>query len=172
MPSALAHTELVSAIPSRNAHLTAIPSQVRVEFGEKLLILGDAQTNLLIVRDQSGVRIDKSDSKVSGRFLTVSLNSKGAKGTFTVSWRAVSGDGHPVEGSYQFFTPNPFLISPTVTPDPKPSSRANVTIHIRSSIWKEFESRFLLGALFVVALLIWARFKYLEKSQPRDITGS
>ena len=172
MPPALAHADLVSAIPSINAHLTAIPSQVRLEFRERLLILGNAEPNVLIVRDANGVQIDKSDSKVSGRFLKVSLNTTGASGTFTVTWRVVSEDGHPVENSYQFSTLTPVIISPALIPDLKPSASAKEGNYLKISFWKEFESRFLLGALFLFALLIWARFKYLEKSQPRDITGS
>lgn len=172
MPPALAHADLVSAVPSINAHLTSIPAQVRLEFGEKLLILGDAQTNVLIVRDANGVRIDKSDSKVSGRFLTVNLNTTGASGTFTVTWRVVSVDGHPVEGSYQFSTPTPAVISPALTPYSKPTARANVSNYLAASFWKKYESQFVLGALFLIALLIWVRFTYLEKGRRRDIGGS
>ncbi len=171
MPPALAHANLVSAIPSINAHLPAIPPQVRLEFKERLLILGNAEPNVLIVRDANGVQIDKSDSKVSGRFLKVSLNTTGASGTFTVTWRVVSVDGHPVEGSYQFSTPTPVVISPALTPDSKPSASANGGNYLAASFWKKYESQFVLGALFLIALLIWARFKYLEKGRRRDIGG-
>ncbi len=172
MPPAFAHADLVSAIPSINAHLTAIPPQVRLEFSEKLLILGNAEPNVLIVRDANGVQIDKSDSKVSGRFLKVSLNTTGASGTFTVTWRVVSEDGHPVESSYQFSTLTPVVISPAPTPNPKPGISANVGNYLKVSFWQKFEPQFLLGALFLIALLIWARFKYLEKGRRRDIGGS
>ena len=172
MPPALAHADLVSAIPSINAHLTAIPPQVRLECRERLLILGNAEPNVLIVRDANGVQIDKSDSKVSGRFLKVSLNTTGASGTFTVTWRVVSEDGHPVESSYQFSTLTPVVISPAPTPNPKPGISANVGNYLKVSFWQKFEPQFLLGALFLIALLIWARFKYLEKGRRRDIGGS
>ena len=172
MPTALAHVDLVSAIPNKNAHLTSIPPQVRLEFGEKLLILGKAQTNVLVVRDANGIQVDNSDSKVSGRFLTVSVNATGVGGTFTVSWRVVSVDGHPVAGSYQFSTPTAVVISPALTPDSKPSARANASNYLAASFWKKFESQFLLGTLFLIAFLIWVRFKYLEKGRRRDIGGS
>lgn len=171
MPPALAHADLVSAIPSKNAHLTSIPPQVRVEFGENLLILGNAQTNLLVVRDANGVQIDKSDSKVSGRFLQVSLNKTGARGTFTVSWRVVSVDGHRVEGSYQFSTPTSVVNSPALTPDSKASASATLNHQIKASYWKNYESRILLGTVFLIAFLIWLRFKYLENSR-REISGA
>ena len=172
VPSALAHADLVSAVPNKDSYLTAIPPQVRLEFGENLLMLGNARTNVLIVRDSNGMQVDKSDSKVSGRFLQVSLNTSGARGTFTARWRVVSVDGHRVEGSYQFSTRAPSVISISPTPEPKPSASANANNYLQASFWKKFESQFLLGIFFLIALLVWVRFKYLEKELRRDIGGS
>jgi len=169
LPSASAHDDLVTATPAKGDQLATLPAQVTLEFGENLLALGEAKTNVLIVRDANGVQIDKSDSKVSGRFLTVSLNSTDYGGTFTVSWRVVSGDGHPVEGSYQFSTPTSVAISPVVTIAPKPNTTLEVKKEKEVSFWNRYESRILLGFTLLIALLIWMRFKFLEKGERGDI---
>lgn len=155
--SASAHADLVAATPGRGAHLTALPSQVKLEFEENLLSLGNAKTNIVTVTDSAGREIEKADSKLSGRFLTVSLNPAGVSGTFTVNWRVVSGDGHPVKGSYQFSVGSATQVAPS--PIPTTGSPTDV----KESLWNQYEPRILLGIGALIALFIWARFKFLEK---------
>lgn len=168
LPSAFAHAGLVSSIPASGAHLTVLPSQVKLEFGEKLLTLGDAQTNVLVVKDPDGVQVDRSDSLISGRFISVNLDPSSKSGTFTVDWRVVSEDGHPVEGSFQFSVASPLTVTPVVSPSPtlSPSSTAS-TDEIAGgeeiSFWKQYQSRILLGVVFLAAIIIWIRFKRLNK---------
>ncbi|MDP1720534.1 MAG: copper resistance protein CopC [Candidatus Nanopelagicaceae bacterium] len=168
LPSAFAHAGLITSTPSSGARLTVLPSQVKLEFGENLLTLGDAQTNVLLVKDPDGVQISESDSSISGRFFFVSLNPSNKGGTFTVDWRIVSEDGHPVEGSFQFSVASPLTVTPVVSPSPtlSPSSTAS-TDEIAGgeeiSFWNRYQSRILLGIVFLTAIIIWIRFKRLNK---------
>lgn len=155
--SASAHAELVATTPSRGAQITAPPSQVKLEFGENLLSLGDAKTNTLSVTDPSGKKIDKADSKLSGRFLTVSLKQTAANGTYTVSWRVVSDDGHPVQGSFHF------SVGPTMQIAPSSSPTSASSPYLEKSFWNQYQPRILLGIGALIALFIWTRFKFLEK---------
>lgn len=172
LPLAFAHAGLVSSTPKSGARLTALPSEVTLEFGENLLTLGDAQTNVLVVKDPDGVPIDTSDSSVSGRFLSASLDPSEKGGTFTVDWRIVSEDGHSVEGSFQF----PVEPSPTVTPAVSPSSTLSPSSNASSvasfgeitggeetGFWKQNQSPILLGVLSLVAIISWIRFKRVKK---------
>lgn len=168
LPSAFAHAGLVSSIPASGAHLTVLPSQVKLEFGENLLTLGDAQTNVLLVKDPDGVQVDQSDSLISGRFISVNLDSSSKGGTFTVDWRVVSEDGHPVEGSFQFSVASPLTATPVVSPSPSvTASPTALTDKFAGgeeiSFWKQYQSRILLGVLFLVGIIIWVRFKRLSK---------
>lgn len=168
LPSAFAHAGLISSTPGGGAHLTVLPSQVKLEFGENLLTLGDAQPNVLVVKDPDGVQIDKSDSSISGRFFFVSLNSSNKGGTFTVDWRIVSEDGHPVEGSFQFSVESSPTVTPVVSPSPtlSPSPIAStdeIADDEEISFWKQYQSRILLGIVFLAAIIIWIRFKRLNK---------
>lgn len=171
LPAAFAHAGLVSSIPASGAHLTVLPSQVKLEFGENLLTLGDAQTNVLVVKDPDGVQIDKSDSSISGRFLSVSLVPSNKGGTFSANWRIVSEDGHRVEGSFQFSVASPLTVTPVVSPSPTPISSSTASTASTDEIaggeeisfWKQYQSRILLGVIFFAALIIWIRFKRLNK---------
>lgn len=162
LPSAFAHAGLVSSTPKSGARLTALPSEVKLEFGEKLLTLGDAQTNVLVVKDPDGVQIDKSDSSVSGRFLSASLDPSEKVGTFTVDWRIVSEDGHPVEGSFQFSVESSPTVTPVVSPSPTLSQSSNASTE-EINFWKKYQARILLGVLFLAAIIIWIRFKRVNK---------
>lgn len=170
-PSAFAHAGLISSTPESGAHLAVLPSQVELEFGENLLTLGDAQTNVLVVKDPDGIQIDKSDSTISGRFLSVRLDSNSKAGTFTVDWRIVSEDGHPVEGSFQFSVISSSTVMSVVSPSPlisaTPTSSARGTKEIvgEESIgfWDQYQSRILLGLLFLAAIIVWVRFNRLSK---------
>ncbi|MDP1719476.1 MAG: copper resistance protein CopC [Candidatus Nanopelagicaceae bacterium] len=176
LPAAFAHAGLVSSTPESGAHLAVLPSQVKLEFGENLLTLGDAQTNVLVVKDPDGIQIDKSDSTISGRFLSVRLNSGSKAGTFTVDWRIVSEDGHPVEGSFRFSVTSSSMVVPMVSPSPSvsatPTSSAGRTKGIGGEegigFWDQYQSRILLGTLFIIAVIIWVRFKMRGQAGKSD----
>ena len=168
LPSAFAHAGLVSSTPESGAHLAVLPSQVKLEFGETLLTLGDAETNVLVVKDPDGNQVDKSDPSISGRFFSVSLNSNSKEGTFTVDWRIVSEDGHPVEGAFQFSVKTLPTVTPIVSPSPtlSPASTAltgGIADGEEISFWKRYQTRILLGVVFLTAIIIWVRFKRLNK---------
>ena len=103
-PSALAHTELITATPVSESKLESPPTEVRLEFNESLLMIGDESPNSIAVRDEAGNLIS-GVTEISGPIASVDLSA--ASGTITVQYRVVSGDGHRVEGEYQFtVTPN------------------------------------------------------------------
>lgn len=169
-PAANAHAGLVSSTPKSGAHLKVLPTQVKLQFEEDLLSLGEAPTNVLVIRDPDGVQIDKADSSISGRFLTVRLNPSSKVGIFTANWRVVSGDGHPVEGSFQFSVTSSPTATPMVSATPSPSATLPRTAvaHEEVGFWKQYQSRILLGTLLIIAIAIWARYKMKERAGRSD----
>lgn len=155
LPSAQAHAELVSANPAVDAHLDSLPSQVSVTFDRDLLVLGGSRTNKLTVMDSQGIRIDAKDSKVSGATMTVGLNPVNQLGTFTVSWRVVSGDGHPEASSYQF-TVGAIVVSPHPAPLKKMVSQ---------DFWTRYSTRLMLLFAAAVAVGIWVRFERASRKR-------
>ena len=118
--SALAHTELVVANPASDSLFSVLPSQIELTFAENLLILNDKKISYIEVTSADGTRVDLENSRVFGRVLSVDLQSTEESGVFGVTWRAVSQDGHRVDGSYSFEVRQ----SESPVPSPTPSHSA------------------------------------------------
>jgi copper resistance protein C len=101
--AAFAHAELETSNPEANSVVGAAPQVVSLTFGEKLMVMeGDKEANQIQVTDGAGTRVDNGDYQVTGEVLTVSLKPDQADGTYKVTYRVVSEDGHPIEGVYEF----------------------------------------------------------------------
>lgn len=166
-PSAQAHAEMISSNPAPNAQLSALPSTVSVTYDGNLMVLGSAKTNVLEVRDGQGNQIDDQNSQVKGAVITVGLKPSSATGQFTVSWRVVSGDGHPEQGSYQFSVGDtsgasisnaPQVATPNSTAAPAKDSMAS-----KKGFWSTYQTRLLLLIAAGVGIGIWIRFNYASK---------
>jgi methionine-rich copper-binding protein CopC len=160
-PSAQAHAELVSSNPAVGANLDSLPSRVEVTFDGALLVIGGSKTNVLIVKDPQGVQIDAKNSKVSDATLSVDLNPVSTSGTFTVSWRVVSGDGHPEASSYQFSVGQSVVSVPTVSPNVAPSAPVKSSV----DFWTRYGTRLMLLLAAAVAVGIWARFELARRKR-------
>jgi len=153
MPVAQAHATLISSIPAVSARLSALPSYVEVTFDDNLLVLGSAKSNVLQVLDPQGKEIDAGNSKVTGSRIRVDVKDPGVQGVFTVSWRVVSGDGHPVESSYQF------SVGSVGSALPSPSRSGLSSPQLEKNFWKAHQQEFYLGIAALLFLGIWASFE-------------
>ena len=160
LPSAQAHAELVSSNPIVGAHLEVLPVQVEVTFDGNLLNLGSAKTNVLIVKDPKGSQIDAMNSRASGAKLSVDVNPVTTIGEFTVSWRVVSSDGHPEEGSYQFTVGQ---VSASAVPTPAasmpPATSTTGQYVPQKDFWARYGIRLLLLFEAAVGVVIWIGFE-------------
>ena len=114
---AAAHARLVSATPAAGATLTSAPTAVRLEFDGPPYDIGLG----VVVTAPSGETVTQGRVSVDGNTVVASLSPLTAAGTYTVAWRVVSADGHPVSGQYTFtYAPNGS--SGTTTPPVSSSS--------------------------------------------------
>ncbi|WP_310376398.1 copper resistance CopC family protein [Catenuloplanes atrovinosus] len=95
---AYAHNRLTSSTPAEGARLEAAPAQIALTFAESL----NPVYTQVIVSDAAKARVAVSDPVVDGATATVTLAGAPAHGVYTVAYRVVSKDGHPVQGSYAF----------------------------------------------------------------------
>ncbi|PLW71282.1 hypothetical protein C0036_18675, partial [Streptomyces sp. DJ] len=98
---ASAHAALVSTDPARESVLAGAPRQVSLGFSESVLLSADS----VRVLDPDGRRVDEGGARHTGgdaRTASVRLRAGLPDGTFTVAWKAVSGDSHPVSGAFTF----------------------------------------------------------------------
>ena len=112
--TAYAHTSLVSSIPESGEVLTELPEEVRIKFNENLLLVDDKNPNRLEVIDPSG-QVISTTARVAGPDLFANVDRlELAGGEYTVRYRVISADGHPVEGEYEFSVATPEVISAPV----------------------------------------------------------
>ncbi|MUT65107.1 copper resistance protein CopC [Paenibacillus sp. NEAU-GSW1] len=103
-PSAFAHATLDRATPQANEKMTASPPEVKLVFSEAI----EQGVGALEVLDTKARKVTSETAALSGDRTTLSLKlPELAEGVYTVSYRIVSEDGHPVSGSYVFVVGNP-----------------------------------------------------------------
>lgn len=117
--AAMAHTEEVSADPPADSLVIDMPAQVILTFDEPLLDAGAA----LVVTSAAGTVVSEDPPIIDGPTIRVNLGA-GQPGRYQVAYRVVSGDGHPVTGSYAFEVADtaPSSSSAPSAVDPPPSS--------------------------------------------------
>ncbi|MFE6869903.1 FixH family protein [Kitasatospora sp. NPDC057692] len=98
---AAAHATLQSTDPGQNAVLPTAPPSVTLTFSEAVSLSSDS----VRVLDPSGKAVDAGNpAHADGKDNTarVGLGTGLANGTYTVAWRAVSDDSHPIGGAFTF----------------------------------------------------------------------
>jgi methionine-rich copper-binding protein CopC len=100
LPSANAHSELVSSNPSASTYIEVLPEQIELEFNEELLNLGSG--NSVSIMSPSGEDVGMGETSTDGARVTRLLNTTSELGAFEVKYRVASADGHILTGSYTF----------------------------------------------------------------------
>jgi hypothetical protein len=93
----MAHAKLQSSSPAANAHLTAAPKTLTLNFSEA------AQLAMLkLARDGKDVPVALDKSAKAAQTFTLTLPAL-SPGNYTVQWAAVAADdGHVTKGSFAF----------------------------------------------------------------------
>lgn len=97
-PAASAHDQLVGSDPAANATLDTAPDSVTLTYSADLTRIG----NVVTVTDSHGTTVSQGETAVDGTHVTQKITPGAGDETYTVNWRVVSSDGHPIEGSYAF----------------------------------------------------------------------
>ena len=95
---AAAHASLISVDPPDGARLDKAPDTVTLTFSERV----SADLGGVRVLDADGERVDEGAVRVDGAVVTVDVGDDLPEGTYVVSYRVVSADGHPVRGGSVF----------------------------------------------------------------------
>lgn len=101
--SASAHAGVVSTSPTQDQILTEMPEEIRIEFSEELLTITDREVNTISLTAFDGPPVEISTLKVDGATLSAMVDpGQYAPGTYEVSYRVISADGHEVSDSFTF----------------------------------------------------------------------
>ena len=102
MAAAHSHSAFVSATPAKNSIITKLPDEIRVQFDEDLLIIGEENPNRIELINPKSERIS-GKSSVAGPFVFAPITDQEAiPGEYTVNYRIAAADGHVVSGNYKF----------------------------------------------------------------------
>lgn len=108
---AQAHDALQSTSPARDSTVTTAPTTVALTLSEPPTDSESLNLSLITVTDSTGKTL--SDGQVTVTGPTISTNvTPGSNGPYTVLWRTVSSDGHPIEGNYSFTVQDPAAVPP------------------------------------------------------------
>ena len=95
---ASAHTQLLETTPANGALLQVIPTAVTMKFTQQPL----SGSVAVVAQSASGTSVQLGTPTVSETTVTVPWPESAINGTYRVSWRVVSPDGHPVNGTWDF----------------------------------------------------------------------
>lgn len=99
IPAAWAHDYLVSSNPAANGTVASAPKQVTLTFDD--LVLDRPARPQVTVQGPDGRYYETGCSPVTDRVVTTPV-ALGPAGKYTVTWRIVSADGHPVSDRISF----------------------------------------------------------------------
>jgi methionine-rich copper-binding protein CopC len=111
---ASAHDDLVASAPAAGEQLASPPTQVTLTFSDAV---GQQFAQVAVV-DGAGTAFQTGDPVVSGATITQAVAGLSPGGAFTISYRVVSSDGHPIGGTVPFTVAGP---APTAAPAPAPT---------------------------------------------------
>lgn len=116
---ASAHSELEQTTPEAGSTVEAAPTQVELVFGEDVQAAGSG----IVVKGPDGSRYDQpSTFAVNGTTASVQLKTSGQAGTYTVTFRVVSTDGHVVSDSFEYTVADSAAVPVPVTESTGPAA--------------------------------------------------
>lgn len=165
--AASAHDVLIDSSPAAGTSVDTLPGALTLTFSADL-ISGDGTTGVQVTAP-GGADVKSGDPVVEGPVVTVPLTGDGPAGEYSVIWRVVSSDGHPISGEFVFEvltgtepaatpTSEPTTAPPTApaateapaeTPDDESSDAASEAFLSPGVI-----AAITVGALFVVGLAL------------------
>lgn len=116
---ASAHNSLVSSNPSNQASLDAGPQTVVLTFDQP--VQEGEGLNSVAVTGPDGTQWQGGPARVDSNVVSAPLRTLGPAGTYTVGYRIVSADGHPVSGKVMFTLTKPGTGTPAKVTADSPS---------------------------------------------------
>jgi methionine-rich copper-binding protein CopC len=119
--AAQAHDVIESTNPANGATVAAVPASVQLTFDHTPIAIGTE----IQVKDASGTNQADGAAQVVDNNVTQAIKPGAPAGTYTVVWRVVSSDSHPIEGTFTFTATSGGSGSPPASASPTPSSTAS-----------------------------------------------
>ena len=116
--TASAHATLIGSDPADGATLSTAPTTVTLTFDDSL----ENFEPVVSVTGPDGSQFQAGEATIDGATLSSRVLPLTAPGTYTIAYRVVSDDGHPVEGQVRFDLAVPPPVDPASTSAPVTSA--------------------------------------------------
>jgi hypothetical protein len=125
---ASAHAVLERTIPANGSTVDVVPASVSLVFDEA----PEVKFSTIHVTGPDGQRRDNGPVTLSTATVTEHMAGSRPAGRYTVDWRVISDDGHPVSGQFTFTATSagPQVVSRSVADAPKAKSSNTAAIVI------------------------------------------
>jgi copper transport protein len=171
---ASAHAALLTTDPGEGSVVRTAPTQVLLTFSEGVLLSGDS----LRVLDPSGKDVEQGTAHHAGgnrgnqSTATVTLRRGLRSGTYTVVWKAVSADTHPVAGAWTFSVgaPSATSVNSAAVPGQHPDGGAAATLYSIGRAFSYGGFALLVGGCAFLAVC-WPRGARLRVMQKVAVGG-
>ncbi|GAA4611315.1 copper resistance protein CopC [Saccharopolyspora hordei] len=140
---ALAHNTLVGSDPAEGAQLATGPREVRLTFDQPVRA-GEGYNTVTVV-GPDGTYWTDGEVRVEGNAVVAPVRELGPAGTYTIGYRVLSNDGHPVPGKVTFTLTQPGNGTPA--PAPQEADQAEQDSSGGMPVWP-----WVVGAVVVVVL--------------------
>ncbi|MBB6173659.1 hypothetical protein HNR23_003719 [Nocardiopsis mwathae] len=97
-PAALAHNTLIDSSPKDGADLDSAPGEVVLTFNTTVNEGGNA----IVVTGPDGGNYEEGDVRLDGPTVSTDLKPLDTAGEYTIAYRIISADGHPLEEQLTF----------------------------------------------------------------------
>lgn len=119
---AFAHTELVAGSPAEAASEGRLPQNITLTFSDEM----SSRYAKVALTAPDGEQGAAGAPRVAGKTVTLPVKPGLPAGGYTVGYRVVSADGHPVAGSYQFTVEEEDAVAGSAAPSPRTAPAATV----------------------------------------------
>jgi methionine-rich copper-binding protein CopC len=102
---ASSHEQLVDQEPKPGQVLEAGIAEVRLSFSDDLISLDNSAGSEIVILDSNQNPVNNGCAVIDAR-TAIARADIDTPGTYQVGWRVVSGDGHPISGSFSFVVEN------------------------------------------------------------------
>lgn len=126
--TASAHDTVLGTAPGDGETLTTAPTQVSVELSAVPQAIGSR----MLVTSSDGTVLFDGEPTITDRVASVELPAVANDG-YTVAWRLVSSDGHPIDGTFGFVVDDPAAVAPTEDPTLETQAETDATTGAEAS---------------------------------------
>ncbi|UIK90714.2 copper resistance CopC family protein [Arthrobacter polaris] len=96
--AALAHDAVTDTSPANGSTVDSVPEKIQISMTNTPAVIGSQ----VLILDASGTNWAEGGVDVLDKVATQRVRTGAPAGKYTVKWRLVSSDSHPIEGEFSF----------------------------------------------------------------------